>query len=196
MFKKFLVFCFVICLSWFFVKYCFAYTPKCYSVIEGKANCSGLEHINDVVHSSQLKCFEIDKKASDCGIFVSVLPNDTDKSFMDQLETLDCTGSERNTFQCVDFCYHNYVQAKCTNCDNLTDLEKESYAYCQDIEDEKWCEAVADDGNGSSWQKTLAGTENVTGTCLNGYTGSPVRNCLSSGVWDSISTTCSVVVSE
>ncbi|MDD2840357.1 MAG: hypothetical protein PHY80_04515, partial [Rickettsiales bacterium] len=172
-------------------------TTSCYILIEGKAGCSGLTSINDITHTGQLKCFTIDKKAKDCGVFVNVLPSDMGQGLTTELESIDCTGVNKNTPECADYCYENSDTSgsECTNCDSLTEAEKGAYPYCQDEETAKYCAAESNDGNGSSWPKTLAGVVNVTGTCLDGYEidtdiGSPTRNCLSGGIWDSINSPC------
>ncbi|HSQ97205.1 MAG TPA: hypothetical protein VLL98_00625, partial [Rickettsiales bacterium] len=82
----------------------------------------------------------------------------------------------------------------------LTETEKAEYSYCQDEEDAKWCDAVSDDGVGSSWEKVLGGVEDVVGTCLDGYNeataGSPIRDCSSEGVWETITNPCVLIVCQ
>jgi len=170
----------------FITNLAFADTTSCYIPIEGKSGCDGLTSISDVTHTAQLKCFKIDKKAKDCGVFVNVLPFDTDQGLSTGLETLDCKGTDRNTQECVDYCYGNTNTSECVDCDSLTTTEKADYAYCSSTS----CPAVSDDGNGSSWPETLAGVENVVGTCLEGYTGTAIRDCLTDASWDSLTTLC------
>ncbi|MDD2839672.1 MAG: hypothetical protein PHY80_00900, partial [Rickettsiales bacterium] len=172
-----------------------ANATSCYILIEGKAGCSGLTNINDITHTGQLKCFTIDKKAKDCGVFFNVLPSDTGQGLTTELESIDCTGSNKNSEECANYCYNNPAAVECLDCGSLTEAEKEACPYCQDEETAKYCDAESNDENGSSWPKTLAGVVNVTGTCLDGYeidtdTGSPTRNCLSGGIWDSINAPC------
>ncbi len=172
-----------------------ASSPSCYTPIPSKPGCSGLTSISDVKHKGQLKCFTIDKKAKDCGVFVNVLPTDTDQGLAGSLESIDCTGEDRNTEDCVNYCFNNLTAPECTDCSTLTEIEKEEYPYCQDEESAKYCEAIIDYGNGSSWLKTRAGIVNATGYCLEGYTGAPIRNCLLSGIWDGITSGACVPIS-
>ncbi|MDD2840371.1 MAG: hypothetical protein PHY80_04595 [Rickettsiales bacterium] len=164
-------------------------TTSCYVLIEGKVGCSGLTTISDITHTGQLKCFTIDKKAKDCGVFVNVLPFDTDQGLITGIESIDCTGVNKNSEQCADYCYNNpdASSSECVDCDSLTEAEKEAYPYCGST----WCPFESDDNNGSSWPKTLAGVVNVTGTCLDGYSGTATRNCLSGGIWGMLDTQCS-----
>ncbi|HSQ97770.1 MAG TPA: hypothetical protein VLL98_03565, partial [Rickettsiales bacterium] len=149
------------------INFCLADTTSCYILIEGKAGCSDLNDITDVTHAGQLKCFTINKEAKDCGVFVNVLPNDTSRGLGSQLDKIDCTGEDRNTQECAEYCFGNddASTSECVDCDSLTETEKAEYSYCQDEEDAKWCDAVSDDGVGSSWEKVLGGVEDVVGTC-------------------------------
>jgi len=186
----------------FFSLNSFADTTSCYIVIEGKSGCTGLETITDINYVSQLKCFKINTKAKDCGVFVNILPYDTTNGLSTNLKKIDCTGENKNTQECVEYCFDNdeASTSECVDCISLTETEKAEYVYCQDEEDAKWCEAISDDGVGSSWDKVLGGTEGVAGTCLDGYTeastGAPTRNCSTAGVWDSISSPCHLIACE
>ena len=161
-----------------------ASSPSCYTPIPSKPGCSGLTSINDVKHKGQLKCFTIDKKAKDCGVFVNVLPTDTDQGLINSLGTLNCTGEDRNTPECADYCHNNpdTTPSECVRCDTLSEEQKIQYSYCSN----EYCEAIIDYGNGSSWPTVPAGTVNVSGDCLEGYTGAPIRNCLEGGIWNGI----------
>ena len=172
-------------------------TNSCYILIEGKSGCSGLTDISDVEYTSQLKCFTIDKSAKDCGLFVNVLPTDTSQGLSTGLEPIDCTGANKNSVECADYCFNNpnASPSECIDCDSLTEAEKANYPYCQDKKNPEYCKLISNDGNGSSWPQTLAGVINVIGTCLDGYeiddeTGVPTRNCSNSAIWEDISSPC------
>lgn len=53
------------------------------------------------------------------------------------------------------------------------------------------CKAAAggNDG-GATWGDSTAGTNNVAGTCLSGYTGSSSRDCSITGIWQTPSSSC------